>query len=377
MAIQKREGHLLAAKFALGCGFLSALLVLQIALTKKYYPFFKFMQNLIVLGAAFLVTYALGGCVKSGFCIIWGLIAPMFALFLYTRRQALLWFCAFLASVLAVSIITTQAPAVITLSLTMLTIVSTFNIFGVSLLVFVSLTYFISQRDIERSKSDLLLLNVLPKEIADILRNDNRIIADRYDSVSILFADVVGFTHLSATMSPSELVSMLDEVFTCFDELSEKYHVEKIKTIGDCYMVASGVPNPQKDHAHLLAHMAIDIRELIKHRLFGGHRLTFRIGINSGTVVAGVIGRKKFIYDLWGDTVNTASRMESHGMMGDIQITEESYMLLKDDFTCKSRGTIDVKGKGQMRVWSILDQKPTYKVPMHPGNFGKLETARA
>jgi len=209
----------------------------------------------------------------------------------------------------------------------------------------------------EQEKADNLLLNILPKEIANILKNENRIIADHLKEASILFADVVNFTPMSASMTPIQLVQILNEVFTHFDALAEKYNLEKIKTIGDCYMVAAGVPTPRIDHAHALTSMALDMRDSIAIKEFNGKKLSFRIGINSGPVVAGVIGRKKFIYDLWGDAVNTASRMESHGDSGIIQISERTYSLIKDSFICEPKGPIDVKGKGKMEVWHVKEKK--------------------
>jgi guanylate cyclase len=159
---------------------------------------------------------------------------------------------------------------------------------------------------------------------------------------------------MSAQMTAVELVELLNEVFTHFDELVEKYDLEKIKTIGDCYMVAAGVPRPRPDHAQVLTHLALEMQTYVAQRQFRGRQLAFRIGINSGPVVAGVIGRKKFIYDLWGDAVNTASRMESHGSGGLTQITQATYELIKDDFTCEPRGTVNVKGKGEMEVWHVV-----------------------
>jgi guanylate cyclase len=224
--------------------------------------------------------------------------------------------------------------------------------------------YFVWQNEIlsnlvsiEQKKSEALLLNILPKEIVTILKNENRVIADQFESTSILFADVVDFTPMSATMTPTELVELLNEVYSYFDTLVEKYDLEKIKTIGDCYMVASGVPRRRSDHAIVLTRLALDIRDYVSQHEFCGHRLTFRIGLNSGSVVAGVIGRKKFIYDLWGDAVNTASRMESHSTGGFIQITETTYDLIKDEFVCEPRGTIQVKGKGEMPVWFVKAEK--------------------
>jgi len=154
-------------------------------------------------------------------------------------------------------------------------------------------------------------------------------------------------------MTPVELVELLNDVFCHFDVLVEKYGLEKIKTIGDCYMVAAGVPRSRPDHAHILTRMAIEVRDHFAHNQFRGKHLAFRIGINSGPVVAGVIGNMKFAYDLWGDAVNTASRMESHGVPGQIQITRATYELIKDEFLCEPRGPVSVKGKGEMEVWQV------------------------
>jgi guanylate cyclase len=152
---------------------------------------------------------------------------------------------------------------------------------------------------------------------------------------------------------------MLNEVFSHFDLLVEKHGLEKIKTIGDCYMVASGVPRPRTDHAKALVALALEMDDFVSQREICGHKLSFRMGLNSGPVVAGVIGRKKFIYDLWGDAVNTASRMESHGQGGKIQITRATYELVKDDFVCEPQGTVNVKGKGNMSVWFVTGPKNT------------------
>jgi guanylate cyclase len=157
-------------------------------------------------------------------------------------------------------------------------------------------------------------------------------------------------------MEPTELVELLNEVFSYFDLLIDKHGLEKIKTIGDCYMAASGVPRPRADHAQVLTRVALEMRDYVSQHEFQGRKLSFRIGINSGPVVAGVIGRKKFIYDLWGDVVNTASRMESHGQGGRIQITRDTYELVKHDFVCEPRGTVNVKGKGDMEVWFVNGQ---------------------
>lgn len=211
---------------------------------------------------------------------------------------------------------------------------------------------------LEREKSESLLLNILPKQIADILKKEERVIADHYDGASILFADLVGFTPMSAQMTPTEMIEMLNQIYSHIDSLAEKYDVEKIRTIGDNYMVASGVPSTRPDHAQALANMALDILAYTKKLpTQNGHAISFRIGINSGPLIAGVIGQKKFHYDVWGDTVNTASRMESHGEPGKIQVTKSTYKLVMNEFVFEARGKIDVKGKGEMETWFLIGKE--------------------
>ncbi|MBD0307820.1 MAG: MASE1 domain-containing protein [Microcoleus sp. T1-bin1] len=211
---------------------------------------------------------------------------------------------------------------------------------------------------LEQEKSDRLLLNILPQAIAERLKQDQSIIADTFAEVTVLFADIVGFTQISAQISPSELVSLLNEIFSTFDRLAEKHGLEKIKTIGDAYMVVGGLPMPRSDHAEAIAEMALDMQQAIAD-FSNTHTQDFRIriGINSGPVVAGVIGIKKFIYDLWGDTVNTANRMESHGLPGCIQVTEATYQQLQEKYSFENRGAIEVKGKGEMTTYLLKCRK--------------------
>jgi guanylate cyclase len=210
----------------------------------------------------------------------------------------------------------------------------------------------------EQDRAESLLLNILPRSIAEKLKAEPQTIADQFTAASVLFADVVDFTPHSEHLSPAEVVGVLDHLFSYFDALAERYGLEKIKTIGDCYMVAAGVPNPRPDHASALALMALDMVDAMRSgRAMGELGLDLRIGINSGPVVAGVIGRKRFLYDLWGDAVNTASRMESHGTPGHIQITQATYELLKDEFECEPRGTVTIKGKGDMETWYLRGRR--------------------
>ncbi|OKH37420.1 adenylate/guanylate cyclase [[Phormidium ambiguum] IAM M-71] len=210
----------------------------------------------------------------------------------------------------------------------------------------------------EREKSERLLLNILPEPIADRLKEGHKSIADGFAEVTILFADLVNFTGLSEKVTPTELVALLNDIFSAFDRLTEKHSLEKIKTIGDAYMVAGGIPNPRKDHVQCVVEMALDMQEEIrKFNAENDYNLNIRIGINTGPVVAGVIGTKKFIYDLWGDTVNVASRMESHGLIGEIQVTEKIYEMLSDRYNFISRGSVNIKGKGEMITYLLISRK--------------------
>lgn len=206
--------------------------------------------------------------------------------------------------------------------------------------------------EIERQKSENLLLNILPRPIAQRLKEDQSVIADHYNSATVLFTDIVGFTELSENLTPSELVQFLNQIFSTFDSLVEKYRLEKIKTVGDAYMVAGGFPEPRPDHVDAVADLALEMRNsLANFHTEKIQSVCMRTGIHTGPAVAGVIGTKKFIYDVWGDTVNTASRMESHGVGGEIQVSEATYKVLKDKYILEQRGMIEIKGKGRLMTY--------------------------
>lgn len=217
------------------------------------------------------------------------------------------------------------------------------------------------QLAVEQEQSERLLLNILPKSIADRLKESTETLAEHFSEASVLFADIVGFTELSSQIPPTEMVQLLNQIFSLFDQLAEKHDLEKIKTIGDAYMVVSGLPTPRADHAIAIADMALDMQQaLAQVNAQTGRNFRIRIGINTGPVVAGVIGLKKFIYDLWGDTVNIASRMESQGIPGAIQVTRETYELLKDRYVFQERGMIPVKGRGEMTTY-LLKSKLSHR----------------
>jgi adenylate cyclase len=341
----------------------SSLSILLFGLTHRY-RLFLFSQLLLILLLPFLLQMALGGFVNSSAAILWSLISPFGALLIGQHRQAPLWFLAFLGLVVVSGLMQPDVHPTNNLPQWLVNIFFVANIGTVSAIAFILLHYFVGQEArflrllrLEQEKSERLLQNVLPKEIAAILKDKDETIAENYDSVSILFADMVGFTALYDEISPTEMVDLLNEVFSRFDSLVTKYNLEKIRTIGDNYMVVSGAPRPRLDHAQVLARLALEMRAYVEENRHNGRRLSFRIGIGSGPVVGGVIGRQKFHYDVWGDAVNMASRMESQGVPGKIQITRDTYELLKDECICVPRGKISVKGKGEMATWFLEDIK--------------------
>lgn len=339
------------------------------ALTGRYH-LFRFSQLLITLVFPALLMVVLGGFVNSSGVILWSLTSPVGALLFDNRRKAAAWFVGFTALVIVAGLLDggmfgPRLPETGPLSADLIITFFIMNVIGPSVVVFLLLIYFTRQRDrvhdqlvVEQAKSDTLLLNVLPQSIARRLKDGQHSIAECIDSASILFADIAGFTPLSAELGVERVVELLNDLHTGFDEIIERHGLEKIRTIGDGYMAASGVPTPRPDHAHALADASLEMLTFARELTRPGEKpILLRIGINSGTVMAGVIGRKKFSYDIWGDPVNVASRMESHGLADCIQIAERTYNLIKDDFICEPRGTILIKGKGEMRTWFLLGRK--------------------
>ncbi|MCP5484877.1 MAG: adenylate/guanylate cyclase domain-containing protein [Spirochaetales bacterium] len=352
----------LALSFALNL----ALLVLSGSLALSHTLAFL---ALLILPA--LHQWSLGGFLATGGISLWGLGGPFGAIIFRSSREALAQFLLFLL-VFALAILGERyypseyagIPGHISLYLLIVNL-SLFMSF-----VLLNVMHFRHQRDqamaaldrehgllrLEQGKSERLLLNILPERIALRLKNEPGYIAEAFSDVCVLFADIVNFTPLSARIAPERLVAILNEVFSRFDVLAEKHGLEKIKTIGDAYMAAAGLPDPVESPARRCAHMALAMRDLISDLHFEeAPDLNLRIGLASGPVVAGVIGSKKFIYDLWGDAVNTASRMESQGSAGQIQVTERVRDELDTEFLFADRGTIEVKGKGPLRTFFLKE----------------------
>jgi guanylate cyclase len=340
--------------------------LLLFARTRHFQPFLV-TQLLDIMVTTTVGQMLVGGFLPSGGVGLWGILAPLGALVFLEVRQAVRWFVAFLVvflvTGLAGEVLFADADLPKWFTSTMLAL----NVVATASIAFTLLASFAHQRNIalsalraEQAKSEALLLNILPQPIAERLKAAAQPIADDFAAASVVFADVVDFTPLAQRLPPAEMVGVLDQLFSRFDALVERHGLEKIKTIGDCYMAAAGVPNPDVDHARKAALLALEMREVLATSAAEGQPgVQLRIGINSGPVVAGVIGTKRFLYDLWGDAVNTASRMESHGVPGEIQITRATYELVKDEFVCRLRGTIDVKGKGPMETWFLLGSRST------------------
>ncbi len=320
----------------------------------------------------------IGGWLPTGGVGLWGIMAPLGALVFRGIESGFRWFIAwlvlFLGSGIAAAVLGTVSPMPPLFSAVMLAL----NIAVGGTIVFTLLALFAKQREdalaalrVEQGRAEDLLLNILPGSIAQRLKASPGRIADQIPAASVLFADVVDFTPRSEGLSAADVVGLLDRLVSHFDDLAQRYGLEKIKTIGDSYMVASGVPDARPDHARVLALLALDMVDATKTEgAVGDLELELRIGINSGPVVAGVIGRKRFLYDLWGDAVNTASRMGSAGTPDRIQITGATHELIKDEFECEPRGTVTVKGKGEMETWYLIGPRaaaPAASVPLASG----------
>jgi adenylate cyclase len=316
------------------------------------FEFFRTSQLILMLVLPALLQWSLGGFVASSGVMLWSLVTPLGAL-AFSRRP-LPWFLGYLALTVALGVGEAfLSPAPVPASVNVVFFV--LNIGGVSTVVYFLLRYFMRGLAREQQKSERLLLNVLPAAIAERLKAGERPLADRFEEVAVLFADLVGFTAMSEHLTPEEVVELLDGLFTEFDTMAQRHHLEKIKTVGDAYMVVAGLPEPRADAAEAVLEMAVEMQRLVvAFPTPFGAELRLRMGIDVGPVVAGVIGERKFTYDLWGDTVNTASRMESHGIPGRIQVTPRAYERLRDRYQFEPREPLEIKGKGMMAPFLLV-----------------------
>ena len=325
----------------------------------KDYGVFRFSQIVLMLLLPFLLQWSLGGYAASSAVSLWALIAVFGALFFYSAAGALPWFMAFVVLTVLSGVadpwLSQSAADIPSLVRTAFFV---FDILGVSLTAFVLLQFAVRARDSAHAESEGLLLNVLPGPIVDRLKREPGVIAERHEQVTILFADVADFTRFAEGATPEHVVGVLDDLFSAFDALVLRHELEKIKTIGYAYMAAGGLLEPRTDDAGAVVELALDMQaELLRLREARGLELRLRIGIDRGPVVAGVIGRQRLVFDVWGDTVNTASRMESHGIPDRIQVTETIHALLADRYDFEDRGEVEIKGKGARRTYLVIGRR--------------------
>ena len=338
---------------------------------------FRLIQLSLFLFMPFAAQWSMGNFISASGVSLWALLAPIGAVLFIGARESLAWFFAyiFLTALsgtfdyyLADSLAATQhkVPTQTTV------IFFALNFAAVSTIVFLLLRYSAiekqkaqahleaahQQLQVEQNRSERLLLNILPGPIAERLKNSNQTIADGFADVSVMFVDIVNFTRIAEGLNPQQVFSMLNKIFSSFDELAEKYGLEKIKTIGDAYMVAGGLNDERSDYSEALVDMALEMRDLLQRDFqVNQMHLEVRIGIGTGPVVAGVVGKKKFIYDLWGDTVNIASRITSEGIPGMVQVDEATYQRLLANFDFLAPQTVHLKGKGDMSVYRAIGRK--------------------
>ncbi|WP_334107243.1 adenylate/guanylate cyclase domain-containing protein [Methylobacillus sp.] len=333
----------------------------------KRFDAFTFTQLVMLLVMPFFMQWIIGGFQASSGVAFWAVLSPVGALMILGTRQSTPWFLLF--AVLAMlswwlnpvfSMHALPIPGDVRDAFFAL------NMAGVSAILYTVMRYFQTQKAkvlealaIEKTRSEQLLRSILPDSVAERLQDAHGVrIADSHEAVTILFADIVNFTQMSANMTPTQVVDMLNHVFSRFDLLATQYGVEKIKTIGDAYMVIAGAPAPRADHAQAIADMALEMLALLESiSLEIGRPISMRIGINSGAVVAGIIGNMRFSYDLWGDAVNVASRMEHTGLPNEIQVSAATYALLKQDYVFEARDGVEVKGKGTVDTYLLKGRK--------------------
>lgn len=330
------------------------LCIMVLAYYKKDYSIQLNTFLILIFLSPIGVHCILGGFEKSGLVVIWSLIAPFSALIFKELKIAIQWLALYIFTFILLfylekTLINHSQNYSSEYSMLFLVM----NSIGISILFFLSIYFFVNALKKENKLSEKLLLNILPIKIAERLKASENLIVDYYNEATVLFVDIVKFTELVESISPKEVVSTLNKIFTEFDHLTYKYGVEKIKTIGDSYMLVGGLLDNNKLHAHSVAKVAIEMREIINRLSDEIFNLKIRVGINTGSVVAGVIGQRKFSYDLWGDTVNIASRMESFGKEHEIQISESTYHKIKDDFICSARGMVSIKGKGKLMTYYL------------------------
>jgi len=338
------------------------------------FNFFRIAQLGLFLFFPFVAQWSIGNFITASGLILWGLLAPIGAILCFGVRESIAWFFAYVFLVALTGFfdyyLADAVPVSAATRIPIRTSVFFFalNFVAISSMVYLLLRFSIQEKQkiesklaeahrllqVEQDRSERLLLNILPGPIAERLKNSNQTIADGFADVTVMFADIVNFTQVASGMTPSQVFAMLNRIFSVWDELAEKYGIEKIKTIGDAYMVAGGLNDAREDYSAAIADLALEMRDLL-HRDFNvnDRHLDVRIGIGTGPVVAGVVGKKKFIYDLWGDTVNIASRITTEGTPGMVQCDAATWRRLKGQFAFDDAQVMYLKGKGNMTVYRL------------------------
>ena len=353
------EGYALMAAVPYAYIIVSYVSLLIFYRTQKF-EYFTFTQLVMLLVMPFFMQWAIGGYAASSGIAIWAILSPIGALMILGTKQSTPWFLLFtFLALMSYKLNHLFAGNSLPIPIHVKDTFFLLNIMGTACILYAVMRYFQSQKErimvelnFEQGRSEKLLLNILPKSIASRLKANDMRIADSHEAVTILFADIVDFTKLTASMHPAELVDLLSQLFSRFDLLTEKLNIEKIKNIGDGYMAVSGAPLHNENHANDIAELAVKMHEELT--LFNnttGKHLQMRIGISSGSVVAGVIGTSKFAYDIWGDPVNMASRMESSCLPDHIQVSESSKQLLTTNHHLEHRGLMPIKGKGNVNTY--------------------------
>ncbi|MBI2312218.1 MAG: adenylate/guanylate cyclase domain-containing protein [Betaproteobacteria bacterium] len=344
-------------------------------LVKRNFESFRNIQLSLFLFVPFVMQWSIGNAVTSSGVMLWALLAPLGAVFFHGWRESIPWFIAYLVLTAVSGFIDFYLASGRESGIPLPTIAIFFglNFAAISTIVYLLVRYFVAENekikrrlDLEHAmlqeaqdKSERLLLNVLPEHIATRLKQSETTIADGLADVTVMFADIVNFTKLTEEMAPEEMVALLNKVFSNFDFLLEKYGLEKIKTVGDAYMAAGGLTRGRTDYVQSMAELALEMRTLVsEHPALKRHNLSIHLGIATGPVVAGVIGTKRFIYDLWGDTVNIASRLTTEGVPGRIQVDRITYARLRNRFQFEGPFTVTVKGKGELTVYRLIGRLP-------------------
>lgn len=328
----------------------------------KKFQYFIFTQLIMLLVMPFFMQWVIGGYEASSGIAIWAILSPIGALMILGTRQSTSWFILFAALAAISWFLNDQFMGnALPIPRNIKDAFFLMNIMGTTCILYAVMRYFQSQKErtlqelaLEQTRSEKLLLNVLPLSIANRLKDNDMRIANSHESVTVLFADIAGFTQLTSSISPTQLVELLSQLFSRFDQLVEKHGLEKIKTIGDGYMVVGGAPTDVKDHAAVVTELALEMfSALAAFNQDTGNNLQMRIGISTGAVVAGVIGTSKFAYDLWGDPVNMASRMEQTALTNSIQLSQATHALIENRFDFEMRKQVQVKGKGKVNTYML------------------------